>query len=120
MMERVNTADLAEIVARCLGMKLVLGKEFLPAEQLEFRLVNFDHKCVFAFANGAVADGQLKEVSFDFETHLAAMTAASIGLEWTVAHEVALYLMTNVISNRKLRGREPRYLTTQLESNSTV
>jgi hypothetical protein len=87
-MKRIDTADLAEEVASCLGMELVLGKGFFPGQELELALVYFDHERIPPATDRTVAHGEFGEVRFDLETYRAAVTTALVVLNQASAHGV--------------------------------
>lgn len=76
--ECVDTADPAKVVARCLGVELVLGESFLAGQKAELALVHLDHQCVLAPADRAVAHGQLGEVRLDLEAHSTTVARSNV------------------------------------------
>jgi len=85
-MKRVDAADLAEEVPRCLGMELVLRERLLASQKLEFALVHFDHECVLLAADRTVAHGEFRKVCLDLEADRTAMTTAFVLMKRTTTH----------------------------------
>ena len=76
--ERVDAADLAEVVLRHPRVKLILGKRFLARQELKLTFMDLDHECVLAPTNRAITHGEFRKVSFDLEAHGTAMTTALV------------------------------------------
>jgi len=87
-MKRIDAADLAEEVASCLGMELVLGEGLLTGQELELALVHLDHERVLPATDRTVAHGEFREVRLDLETYCAAVTTALVFLNQAGAHSV--------------------------------
>jgi hypothetical protein len=81
--EGVDATNLAEEVASCLGVELVLSQALLARKQLELALVNLDHQCVLLLADRAITHRELGEVGFDLEAHCATVTGTAVGLKRT-------------------------------------
>jgi len=89
-MERIDSADPAEEVSCCPGVKLVLGERVVSGQELELALMHLDHECILLLANRTVAHGQFVEVRLDFESDRAAVACALVGLKWTRLHRRAV------------------------------
>lgn len=72
-MERVDAADLAEIMLRGVRMKLIQGQRICASLELELTLVDFDHECILAAADGTVAGREFRKFRLDFKAHCPAM-----------------------------------------------
>ncbi|MDV7392046.1 hypothetical protein RZS08_11850, partial [Arthrospira platensis SPKY1] len=75
-MERVNTANLAEEVLSCLGVKLVLRERLLAREETKLALVHLDHERILLPANRTVARSQFRKVSLYLKADCATVTAS--------------------------------------------
>src|SRR5215813_14899483 len=85
-MEMVDVAGLAEVMPCGHRVEPVLDQRILAGEELEVRLVNFDHQRVLAATDRAIAGGQLRKIGLDLELHRATMTAATIGSCCAIRH----------------------------------
>jgi hypothetical protein len=107
-MKRIDATDLAEKVASCVGMELVLGKGLLAGQELELALMNLNHECVLSATDRTVAHGEFREVRFDLKTYRAAVTTAFVFLNQASAHEVDGKRRANVRRNgRPACGTSP-------------
>jgi hypothetical protein len=85
-MERVDAANLAEVVPSSFGMKLVLGQCVLTCQQTKLALVYLDHECVLLLADRTIAGRQLREVSLDLKAYGTAVATALKDLDGALRH----------------------------------
>lgn len=85
-MERIDAADLAEIVLGCLGMELVLRQRFLPGQETKARLMDLDHECILHAADRTVTHREFGKVGVDLETHRSAVATSGVCLKRTCSH----------------------------------
>jgi hypothetical protein len=86
-MERIDAAGFAEIVCSRKGVERIGAQRVLAGDQAERALMDFDHQCVLAAANGAIASCHLGKVSNDLKANRAAVATARVCFLRSIRHD---------------------------------